>query len=278
MRVFAGMIAILSRAPLVAALLLSAPAPVDAGQGAGGWLTLMDATADAVYERRVLDEKGHVLETEVLQFGESDGRFTEPVVIRSFDQNGEQSSTTNVTWQQGAGAPALGTRAAMRFAGDQISVQTDGPLLLYPKGIAGNRRLDDIQIKVTIRKGILRLLGTRTKITLTARRAEPMATNAWARRTVYRITSHIRARVFVLGIPVKRVEFLSEEYVDPSVGLLRHEMKLHDGRVAVLERMPADADGSKARYGRGGQEPERRVMEARRRTPSTPSARRPSAG
>jgi hypothetical protein len=212
------------------------------------WLTMMDATADATYERRVVDGSGSPVEREILEFGipgrSSVAPMTMPIKIRSFDKDGRQQGTTDVLWQTGLGEPGLLRTAAIGLGDLRVSLDIDGPLALYPKGVEQGRSLRNVKLKlkVKLRKGVLSLLGTRTKIDVTRRRAEPVeADRARADSRRYRITSQIRARLFVLGLPVKKVSFDSEECVDPAVGLIRHELRSRNGRVAVLERLGSNS-------------------------------------
>lgn len=225
---------------------LNAPSvPTAPNTDDGSWLTMMDATADATYERRVVDESGSPVEKEILEFGipgrSSAMPTTMPIKIRSFDKDGRQQGTTDVTWQTGLGQPGLLRTAAIGLGDLRVFFDVDGPLALYPKGVEQGRSLSNVKLKIKLTKGVLSLLGTRTKIDVTSRRAEPVGSDrAREDSRLYRITSQIRARVFVLGVPVKKVRFDSEECVDPAVGLIRHEMRSRDGMVAVVERLGSD--------------------------------------
>jgi hypothetical protein len=199
----------------------------------------MEATQAATYERRVVDGSGKLLEREVFEVGISGEGGSVPLTITSFDKHGEPSKTTKVSWQQGAMAPARFIDAAIRFGDAQASIETDGPLLLYPKNVEERGALADVELRIKILKGIMRILGTRTKILVSGREVEPMPAlyPAAERAGPYRITSRITARVFMLAIPVKRVEFETQECVAPSVGLIRHEIKLDDGSRIIMERI-----------------------------------------
>lgn len=224
---------------VAAQLLLVSPA-VAADDG-GRWLTLMEAAAPATFERRVVDETGLAVERQILEFEAPAQGSAVAVHITSFGEDGRPQGTMEVSWRSGGASPAPFMNAAMRFDDVQVSVFSDGPLALYPKGVEKPRWLNDVGLMIKIRRGFLSLLGTRTRISLSARRAQPLGGAAGSENlrpyVPYVVTSQIRARVYVLGIPIKRVHYQSQECVNPAVGLIRHEMNLHDGKVAILQRV-----------------------------------------
>jgi hypothetical protein len=234
---------------VAAQLLLVSPAV--SADDSGHWLTLMEAAAPATFERRVVDEAGLAVERQILEFEAPAQSSAVAVHITSFGDDGQPQDAMEVLWRRGSALPAPFMNAAMRFDDAQVSVDSDGPLALYPKGLEKPGWLDDVGLKVKIRKGLLSLLGTGTRISLSARRAQPLGGAARSenpRTSVpYVVTGQIRARVYVLGIPIKRVHYQSLECVDPAVGLIRHEMKLHDGKVAILQRV-VWGDGPDALY------------------------------
>jgi hypothetical protein len=218
---------------------LLCPSAAQAGNGRA-WLSLLEATEAATYERRVVDESGRTLEREIFEVGSSGEHRIVQLEIVSFGEDGQPSKTTRVSWREGTLPPSHATDAAIRFGHGQVSIETEGPLLLYPKQVEEGGPLEDVRLSLKIIKGFLRILGTRTKLDVTGREVEPLPPPHGAAGggvIPYRITSRIRARVFVLAIPVKRIEFETEECVEPSIGLIRHEIKLDDGTRVIMERI-----------------------------------------
>jgi hypothetical protein len=218
----------------------------------------------------VVDEGGHILEREIFEVGSKADGGSVPLTIVSFDRDGAPSKTTKVTWEQGAMAPARFVDAAIRFGGSEASIATDGPLLLYPKNVDERGALEDVELKVKILKGLMRLLGTRTRIVVSGRQAEPMPSwhGASHAASPYRITSRITARVFVLALPVKRVEFETQECVEPSIGLIRHEIKLDDGTRVIMERIASSGAPSSFAHARNSCGCESRASDARAGLPA----------
>ncbi|HEU4617799.1 MAG TPA: hypothetical protein VFV10_07140 [Gammaproteobacteria bacterium] len=226
-------------------LIVLAPRAILAGESRD-WLSLMQATAGATYERRVLDASGNIIEREVFEVGHAAGGSSVPLTIVSFGKDGEPEKTTKIVWRQGDMPPARFMGAAIRFGDSEASIETDGPLLLYPSNVDEPGAIGDVELKIRILKGLLTLLGTRTKLELTHREVEPLS--AAPRRgsgeaRPYRLTTRIAARVFVLAIPVKRVEFETLECVEPSIGLIRHEIDLDDGTAVIMERIASSGAG-----------------------------------
>lgn len=241
------------------------PDEADSSASAQPW-TLMEAIEGATYERRVYDESNALVERQRLQIGtlvrdpKDPGVAVMPVTITTYDHNGATAGTSRVEWRCDEEAGAMLMTAAI-YAGParnlKISLDTSGAPVAYPRKVVGTRRLGDIRAIVKVRSGVLRVLGTRTKLALTNRTAQALNEGRASDGTAeYVIRSKIMARILVLAIPIKRVRIESKEWISSRIGLVRQRLTFANGRVSEITRVQPTAQtdklarGAPARQGR----------------------------
>jgi hypothetical protein len=231
---------------LVTLVLLGGAAVVWAAQDqpAPAERMLLSALQGRRYERVSYDAEGRVEERAMIAAGrlEINGdEVTLPleVDVSRGDGVGRRFSTR---WTCAPQAGDMAT-AILTFSDDldkpSMRLETTGDALMYPRDVPSDETLPDVSVDVKVRQGFLRILGARTRITLTDRRIEPVpSASGGLAPEAYTITSDIDFRAYAWGIRVRRARFESEETVDPREGLLRHVLRREDGGYSELQRLP----------------------------------------
>lgn len=111
------------------------------------------------------------------------------------------------------------SRVALDFIGEPV---------IYPAGRCTGQRLPAVRLDVSARGGVVDLLGGRAEIRITRRRCRPVEVGDGASPS-YVIEAVLRMKMYLLGIPFKKNQYVSRQWVDPERGLVRHVLEDGDG-------------------------------------------------
>lgn len=211
--------------------------------------TLMEALAGASYERRVYDKSGRLVKRQVLKVGDlvrdanDPALVAVPVAVTTYDARGAAVGTAKVEWRCDEESAAMLMTAAIYTGADRdlkIFLDMSSAPIVYPRSVVGTQKLKDIHATIKVTSGFLRLLGTRTKLSLIDRKARALESADFPDDSQpYLITSRILARIVILGIPIKRIHLQGRQWVDPQVGVIRQELSFADGSASAIARLSA---------------------------------------
>jgi hypothetical protein len=201
---------------------------------------LLSALEGHRYERVSYDADGRAEERATIDVGsvEFDGAEVSVPLEVAVEKDGAVARRFTTRWTC---APRAGdmVMAILVFSDDldkpSMRLETAGTPLIYPREVPASGRLPDASVEVKVRQGMLRVLGARTRITLTDRRIELLDGESTPRR--HTIRSRIEVRAYAMGIRVRRVRYTSEETVDPKAGILQHILRREDGSYSALRRL-----------------------------------------
>ncbi len=207
---------------------------------------LMEAIAGHVYARSTYLADGQLESRAQLRVGdtetEPDGGVTVTIDVESFTGLDEQGDVVRLRWSCNPTAASMLMNILILAGADlrrDLRLEVDTPPLRYPDSATVQTVFEDILLNIRIRRGVLSLLGTRTRLLVTNRRVK--SANALGRGS-YTIASDVKATVFVLGLPVRRRRFESLETVQGGVGLVRQSVVFSSGGYTVIEALAEGND------------------------------------
>lgn len=242
-----------AKSGLAAPLLMIGWAACAAGPGQAP-STLMEAVAGRVYLRTVHDAGGEIVEVSRLGVGVlrrlEDGRVAVPVELTSRSPGGDWSPTSRFRWICEPEATdmlmsvfAAGSRRESSEPRDGWRFAVEGPAVRYPARASPGTVLDDVVLRLRTGEGMASLFRKRIVVRLVDRRVR--ADQTAVDGSGYVIESDVDATAYWFGVPARRWQFRSVEWVRPGVGLVRQRVTFEDGGHATVEVLRDGQAGAK---------------------------------
>lgn len=208
---------------------------------------LMEKIAAHRYERRAYDQDGTLTGralfdiSRIVEAADRSGDLQLYIKVERFDDADRSIGTDEVVWSCNPGAARMFMNLLILLgdtAKQNLRLDVESAPLIYPAAYSPGATLEDLVLNIRIKRGILSLLGTGTRLTLSNRMLLPLeASESPADRSGFRIVSDIEAKVYVLRLRVKRRRMRSEEWLDTENGLIRQVVTFSDGSYSEVTQV-----------------------------------------
>jgi hypothetical protein len=203
------------------------------------------------YQLKDYDRKGALESSKKLEIGKiqkGDREIEVEIVVYNYDENSILQDTvrTRLACSNAAESMAMSLLAFLENSGDgvlKLGITSNDEL--FPADLSRNKKLKDIQMEVTVEKGVFSLFGAKSKITIRNRKLTLLDANEskGEKAQQYKLTSKMLIRAYALGINIKNIVFNVEETVDLNTGLIRQVARQARGGSFDLKLIDSESGG-----------------------------------
>lgn len=187
------------------------------------------------YERRTVDERGRLEKYEELEIGRlvrNGDEFEAAVTVRGFDEAGQATGAvqTTIRCRVEDANMVMTVLALLEPEGRRVRVRVTGEAILYPPPPAQGA-LPPVTLEADVEDGVLGFLGSRSRIVLRDRMAQPVPDLGVA----YTVDERLDLAFYVLGVRVRSRTYRAEETIAQGRGLVRQVLTGPDGSSVSLD-------------------------------------------